>query len=390
MLHLLYIFNNDCEMAIANQIPHYTPPRNIIRMREDLAFLMSYIAQKEGYILCTEKPSKAFLESIKQWQLPVQYITYEELETFKDKSNLRFIPWGIAPNIQALMDKRQIKAWNMAWSDDLREKMSRKITISCIERWNSLTHTNPYPVPQLAYQCSEINHCIANRKAVIKAPWSSSGKGILFVENTLTSKQEEWIRGILHKQNYVLIESYWDKICDFAFEFEITAPTSVGYLGISLFETNATGVYSGNQINTQKNITDRLNRYITRDQLQKARDHITAIITQLIAPYYKGYLGIDMLIAKDVKGNYQVVPFVEINFRCNMGILSLRLAQFIHKEASGFFRIQSFSSAENANLYFTEKSSDIVWDTEGKLQKGAIALTPICKDTRFVAELVVF
>ena len=42
----LYYFNPDTEMAIANGSPYYTPPANIVRMADELAYLPAYFSEQ--------------------------------------------------------------------------------------------------------------------------------------------------------------------------------------------------------------------------------------------------------------------------------------------------------------------------------------------------------
>lgn len=384
----LYLFNNDCEMAIANRIPHYTPPRNILRMKEDLAPLMGYMAQDESYVLCTQKPSNAFIERMRaQWKIPIRFITYSELS----QQTFQFVPWGIAPNVQKTMDNYNIQAYGLSWSEEIREIVNRKITISCLKLWNKLTKSsNMLPLPEVFKSCDDINYSIQNRKAVVKAPWSSSGKGVLFVENQLSAKEREWIGGILHKQQSMIVEQKWNKISDFALEYELTASGKLHYLGTSLFATGANGEYIGNVVASQAQIHRRITRYITMEVLIQTQQLVASVLSELIGQHYRGYLGVDMIIAQNEQDEYHVVPFIEINFRCNMGIIALYLSKLMRTDlAEGFFRIKHYDDSSEARRYYDNMSCNVQWDDHGKLLRGTIALTPIHHETRFVAELKV-
>lgn len=43
----LWIFNPDCEMAIANGSKYYMPPANVVTMAEDLAVLPVFLGESE-------------------------------------------------------------------------------------------------------------------------------------------------------------------------------------------------------------------------------------------------------------------------------------------------------------------------------------------------------
>lgn len=59
----LYYFNPDTEMAIANGSPYYTPPANIVRMADELAYLPAYFSEQGDGIWMKQRPSPDFLAS---------------------------------------------------------------------------------------------------------------------------------------------------------------------------------------------------------------------------------------------------------------------------------------------------------------------------------------
>ena len=52
----LYIFNPDCELAIANGSCFYTPSANVVKMGEDLAFLPAWLGKPDDMVLVKELP----------------------------------------------------------------------------------------------------------------------------------------------------------------------------------------------------------------------------------------------------------------------------------------------------------------------------------------------
>lgn len=81
---------------------------------------------------------------------------------------------------------------------------------------------------------------------MVKAPWSSSGKGILFIpKGQMTCKEEEVLSGILRKQGYVMVEKRLNRVLDFAMEFEMDRLFHLNFLGYSVFQTSRRGEYEG-------------------------------------------------------------------------------------------------------------------------------------------------
>ena len=83
------------------------------------------------------------------------------------------------------------------------------------------------------------------QQIVIKAPWSSSGRGIRFIDKELNEYQRRWIQNVIASQGSVVIESFCHKVKDFGMEFESDGQGHVRCLGLSIFHTQ-NGAYIGN------------------------------------------------------------------------------------------------------------------------------------------------
>ena len=87
-------------------------------------------------------------------------------------------------------------------------------------------------------------------KAVVKAPWSSSGRGVKYVsaEDFRTAGDyptfERWVANMIYHQGGVTVEPLYNKVRDFAMEFEMKDGKAL-YRGLSLFDT-IKNAYSGN------------------------------------------------------------------------------------------------------------------------------------------------
>ena len=97
----------------------------------------------------------------------------------------------------------------------------------------------------------EIDYCCHTwNRIVIKAPWSSSGRGVRFVDaETFSDNIRGWIRNTLSQQGSVMIEPYYNKVKDFGMEFMVDSEGKVGYCGLSLFSTTGSA-YTGNLLAT--------------------------------------------------------------------------------------------------------------------------------------------
>ena len=165
-------------------------------------------------------------------------------------------------------------------------------------------------------------------RAVIKAPWSSSGRGIRFVDTVLDDYQSRWLRNVLTRQGSVVVEPYYDKVKDFAMEFESDGCGAVTCLGLSLFHT-ANGAYTGNILAEEEEKRNMISRYVSVDLLDAVQKRICQSLGCVFQGRYQGVFGVDMMIVngKQSNGRFLLHPCVEINLRRTMGHVALSLSR---------------------------------------------------------------
>ncbi len=377
----LYYFNPDTEMAIANGSPYYTPPANIVRMTHELAYLPTYFSEQGDAVWMKQRPSPNFLETqLKIFNLNPAIITQSE----EIPSCLKPEPWGWNPRVAALLQPDK-------WRPEYKEKYSRKMARSCLMHLQgTLPFIETHILPVVCSSLQEISANLQNGKDyLVKAPWSSSGKGLLKIPGgDLNAKNREWIGGILDRQGYIMLEEYLDKECDFAMEF-YAAGGNVRFLGLSLFYSGKNGDYRGNYIGDQKKIEKKLISYTGETCFAGLKQSVTVLMETHIGAFYEGYFGVDMMIYKNREGKYKIHPCVEINLRYTMGILALFLSQrYIQNTSEGVFTLSYLPAAEAAWQRQFRLTRDFPLRLEaGKIKSGYAGLTPVERATRFTAEI---
>ena len=93
--------------------------------------------------------------------------------------------------------------------------------------------------------------------AVVKLPWSCSGRGVFYAAAMKRPQLESVIRGGIARQGSVMVERRFERIRDFAMLF-CSEPKGVSFRGFSVFATDASGNYSGNLIASQEILLERL------------------------------------------------------------------------------------------------------------------------------------
>ncbi len=323
-------------MALASGSAGYTPPASIQRMMEHTALLPARWARPGDGILVkdrvwvVEEPAprtEDWTEDIAtgrgHW-IPVS-ACLDELEEVR--------PWGWSPAICHRLQAVGIPARLLptpAQLATLRELSGRKQAVLMLR---DLLPQYP-PQPLHPHFIGESVYCTSEEavrealqrwpRTVLKAPWSSSGKGIRYGQGGREDTLRGWYRRILAQQGAVVVEPLYDKVHDFAMEFFSDGQGSVSYHGLSLFTTHSNGAYKGNLLWPEERKMQWMEARLVEldiplDALLLLRSVLEARLSTLVGTSYRGPLGVDMML---VEGGY-IHPCVEINLRMTMGYVSI-------------------------------------------------------------------
>lgn len=384
----IYLFNPDTDLALACNQTNYLPPANVARMAADLALLPAWYADAGSSILAPSAYHVDFLtEATHRFPLSIQLVTPPELNEHPQAS---LQPWGWNPALRQRLLQSGIDEASLPSSTALqhrrtlasREQLSHWLTFfeededCCGQSFNLYT----------LQACREF---VESRTGVVlKAPWSGSGKGLNWCKGTFTPSISGWCAHVLKEQQVVTGMPIYNKVEDFAMEFFIDHHQTVHFAGYSLFETNATGAYRGNCLLSDTDIELRLTRHLPLSALLRIRQRLQSLIADEIAPYYDGYLGIDMMICQDnATGRYRIHPCAEVNLRMNMGVVALVFRQhFLAHGSTGWLRIDyapSPQSLQQRHEYDLHNLPALI--KEGRLVSGYLPLTPITPQSRYRA-----
>ncbi|MDE6451426.1 MAG: hypothetical protein K2L23_03905, partial [Odoribacter sp.] len=272
------------------------------------------------------------------------------------------------------------------WNPEYKEWYSRKMARTGLERLlRVLPETEIEVLPRICLSLEEIEQNIKDGAYLVKAPWSSSGKGLLGVSGQLGRKEKEWLAGMLHRQGYLMLEKRLDKVKDFAAEFYL-GEKGVQFIGWSVFITGKHGEYRGNYIGASGNLEKEWNDYFSSHYSALLIRELSGMLNELF-PCYRGYLGVDMMVYRNCLGKYVVQPCVEINLRYNMGIVALHLYnRYIEDSSRGMFEIRYFSKPGQAldEHLRLQQECPVVYKNN-RIKSGYLNLTPVNESTRFVA-----
>lgn len=319
----LLVFNPEHDLALAANRTPYTPPKGVMILRKEKSLLPAIYADNGDFILVlshfnyNEIESAIFYDKIIQKNLTV--LLPEEIHSVKDKITT-VIPWGWDKEIVRILAEAGIHHNLYPESSELekiRDLSHRRTGIHLRDKIYSKLNSKDFYAPKELYSINDITDFIKDYgSSFFKAPWSSSGRGIVSSEHISLQGLQEWCSGIIKKQGSIMAEPAWSKVLDFATEWVIEDMKAI-FKGYSVFESSSRGKYHGNMKSPQSKLLSIIKSY-AKNEIDEYLEAQKEALESVIAPFYKGPLGIDMLV--DNKG--EINPCVEINLRLTMGFIN--------------------------------------------------------------------
>lgn len=341
----IHLFNPENDLALGLGCRHYTPPPHAAALHRAGALLPMWWADESDFILCPENLGQEMKILAERFGLNGR--------TGDVSSATEAVPWGwsldaarqfiiAGVNRSILPDDSSLKR--------LRQLSHRRITIEI------LTHLDgDFPIPVETSSAAEVVTLErANPGCFIKSPWSGSGRGVFCARSLSEEALHRRAEGIIHRQGSVMVEQGLDKVMDFAALF-YSDGTKVTFRGLSVFETETRGMYTGNLVAPQDFLWEKVNTMIGHETLRLVISQEEAILTQLIGVDYKGWMGIDMMVYRD-GSHMALMPCVELNLRMTMGVVALKICEKLNVASPHFL---SWRHGDNdSNLSSRGRSDD--------------------------------
>lgn len=332
----LHVFNPEHDIALARNNKYFTAPRAGRKLREDCCFLPVLWAKEGDFILVSNR-NQAF-ENIKECGIEAQGInltTLNELHSLPE--GIRVDPWGWDSSLCFELEKNGLKSGSIPDEGelkDIRYFSNRRFASEVLTKLRNELACNGIDSVGEAFSIDNVstveNNINDNSKVVLKEPWSSSGRGVRFVDCNLNTETRNWAKKIIQQQGCIMLEPYYHKICDFGMEF-IADEKGVQFRGLSVFNTS-NGFYDGNLILPEEKKVEILSKFISKEEIEAVYKSIERLLTDLLGNKFSGLLGVDMMIVEKADRKY-LHPMVEINMRRTMGHVAIDAYNKFHKEA---------------------------------------------------------
>ena len=126
-------------------------------------------------------------------------------------------------------------------------------------------------------------------------------------------------------QGSVIIERPLEKIMDFAMLFD-AGQRGVEFRGLSVFETEERGMYTGNIVAPQSYLMDTIQSVVPDTDIPGLISRMESALGNVLQGSYLGPLGVDMMI-HNYCGEPAIMPCIEVNLRRTMGFAAVDIAE---------------------------------------------------------------
>ena len=372
----LHIFNPEHDIALASGLANFTAPHAGRQLRHDLGFLPAIWAAEDDVVMVDDVE-----QAQRQWHklrhrintltgaqiLPRAKVTFTPSKgnvgaelNHRDGSeqNLHIDPWGWNSALRALLLRRGVSEQllpTLPQLDVIRQLSHRRTAATLLPQLQMESTVGE------AYECTTEEEVITllQRYAhlVLKAPWSSSGRGLRFLSlpkdtslhpscvpsaaseqsssSPFSLHHQGWFHNVVQAQGSVMVEPYYNKVKDFGMEFYSDGRGTITYLGLSLFHTQ-NGAYIGNILATEATKREMISHYVPDTFIDAVKGNICRALSPVFNGSYTGPFGVDMMIVNNTyhpspttyhpSPTALLHPCVEINLRRTMGHVALALS----------------------------------------------------------------
>ena len=332
----LHLFTPYHDEALAQGSPYYYPS-SAARTRIARWWALPALWADEGDAVL--RPDEAQRQDSPFLREGVRVVTWKELRHLP-LTQVR--PWGWdALTIRRL---REAGVDSQLLPDEeamqqLRLLSSRRTTIQLLPHIRQAVSAETIGEARMCSSEEAVASCLAQWGDVVaKAPWSCSGRGVFRLVHPAPAAGWARVRKILRQQGSIEIEPRYERVMDLALEYEMDNHGQATYAGLSLFHTQEGGAYSGNLVAHPTVLEQRIPSAV-RPALEAVRQALPSLLATHLAPYYRGALGIDMMVVRSADHPQRLLlhPCVEINLRPTMGYAALWASRRLNDEGPYLF-----------------------------------------------------
>jgi hypothetical protein len=312
----LHFFYPENDLALALNDVNYTAPRAAVDLRVSGEPLPMWFAAP-GDKFYTQGVNAKWYDAIAE-----HFNIAADVHT-GDVADLRPAPWGWSLPVRKYMLQLGFDECQLPSTEQIERMrgLSHRRTSALIVC--TLREAFGTTIGDAAVEVDNTDDVLAyvhqRGRAMLKLPWSSSGRGVVDTFNLADDEIVRRAQGTIRRQGAIMIEPYYDSPQNFAYLFEVHGGV-VTFAGYSLFDVDTHCAYSGSTVANDEILERMIAAHVDINVLRGVRDALPDVLGGIIGTDYDGAFGVDMMIA-DGK-----LAVAEMNLRMTMGHVAHALA----------------------------------------------------------------
>ena len=292
----LHVFNPEHDITLAFNRRHLTMPHAAQELRMNLGWIPALWASDGDAVLVDDIPYAVKAALRYSCKADVLFVSWDDLSELPIDN---VYPWGWDLTLRTSLAEHGVAEQLLPTEDKLLEIRKRSSRLSTIPTLSFLRDgLQEQTCGQVRYHESidTLLDTLAEwQRVVLKAPWSSSGRGVRYVDGEMNPSVKGWAQRVIQQQGGVMAEPYYNKVKDFGMEFFMHENGEVEYAGLSLFHT-VNNVYTGNLLASEEEKRNLLDKWIPASLTNTVIERIRTFVPTLLHPHYVGPFGIDMMV----------------------------------------------------------------------------------------------
>lgn len=322
----LFLFNPENDIALGMGLTRITPPRQAALFHRAGAMIPFWLGEEGDAILVEHADFASACQWVDELNARTGIVGPAPVSDGNNVKDVCLCPWGWSFDTIAQFEKSGVESGMMmdlkGQMEHRRELSHRRSALRFLSRWAVKGWPLRYVLPIEAESVEDVVRFVAeNGDAILKSPWSSSGRGIFPVTCSTLKTSVPGIRGIIRHQGSVIVEPLLPKLQDFAMLFNYVSGKA-GFMAYSLFFNSTATNYGGNFVASNESILERLMKWVPREKIEAVRDSVMEILPEILGDGYEGPLGVDMMICGKEGETAWIAPCVEVNLRYTMGFVA--------------------------------------------------------------------